>query len=97
MIFLRDETLKPIKIAINKQYGENLILSPNDLSMALSGNLEAVAAGLGETDASLEAAQKDAFTIRTPEQIAKSAAEAAKPAFGEIANTFCELNHHCGK
>ena len=62
----------------------------NDLSMALSGNLEAVAAGLGETDASLEAAQKDAFTIRTPEEIAKSAAEAAKPAFGEIANTLTD-------
>ena len=64
--------------------------SVGDLAKAMSGDLEAVAEGLGETDASLEAAQADAFKIRTPEEIALAAAEAAKPAFGEIANTLAD-------
>tara|TARA_R110001592_G_scaffold132332_6_gene346759 strand:+ start:973 stop:3240 length:2268 start_codon:yes stop_codon:yes gene_type:complete len=61
-----------------------------EFAKAMSGDLSALAGDMGETDASIEAAQKEAFTVRTPQEIAEQMANAIKPAFGEIANTLAD-------
>ena len=61
-----------------------------DFAKAMSGDISALADEMGKTDASVEAAQKDAFTVRTPEEIANQMANAIKPAFGEVAKTLAD-------
>ena len=61
-----------------------------EFAKAMSGDISALAGEMGKTDASVEAAQKEAFTVRTPQEIAEQMANALKPAFGEVANTLAD-------